>query len=70
MIPDALMLCKESPLMAWIDAGISRTFWALSLLAVTMISSRPPELAATVCASDESGQMPSNCSIHRRFSRD
>jgi hypothetical protein len=55
MIPDALMFCKVSPLMAWIDAGISRTFWALSLLAVTMISSRPPELAATVWAGDESG---------------
>src|ERR1700685_515444 len=55
MIPDALMFCKESPLMAWIDAGISSTFWALSLLAVTTISSRPPEPAATVWASDESG---------------
>src|ERR1700689_3836221 len=55
MIPDALMLCKASPLMAWIDAGISRTFWALSLLAVTTISSRPPEPGATVWARDESG---------------
>src|SRR6266403_821290 len=31
--------CSESPLIAWIDTGISRTFCALSLLAVTTISS-------------------------------
>src|ERR1700688_3556163 len=30
--------CSESPLIAWIDAGTSRTLWALSLLAVTTIS--------------------------------
>src|SRR5882762_1078899 len=31
--------CSASPLIAWIDAGTSRTLWALSLLAVTTISS-------------------------------
>src|SRR5882724_3093351 len=31
--------CSESPLIAWIDTGISRTLCALSLLAVTTISS-------------------------------
>src|SRR6266404_1824333 len=31
--------CSDSPLIAWIDAGTSRTLCALSLLAVTTISS-------------------------------
>src|SRR5580698_4905139 len=35
---------SESPEIAWIDTGASRTFWAESLLAVTMISPKPVSL--------------------------
>src|SRR3984885_4009966 len=69
MIPDALMFCKESPLMAWIDAGISRTFWALSLLAVTTISSRPPEPAATVWAGENGAANVAAMPTHAAKSR-
>src|SRR5882757_212805 len=75
MIPDALSFCKDSPLMAWIDTGMSRTFCELSLLAVTMISSRPPELGVTVWASDPSGAanvaaMPTPAANSRVTTRD
>src|ERR1700723_112569 len=39
--------------MAWVELGVSSTFWVLSLLAVTTISSRPPDVlgaAAWPCA--------------------
>src|ERR1700683_3525638 len=58
MMPDAPACCSASPLIAWMDAGMSSTLCALSLLAVTTISSRAPELAigVVVCAEAESAR--------------
>src|ERR1700677_120504 len=52
MMPDAPAACSASPLIAWIEEGMSRTRCALSLLAVTTISCSPPELSTgvVVCA--------------------
>src|SRR5579862_9785246 len=41
MIAEEPAAWSESPEIAWIDTGASRTFWAESLLAVTMISPKP-----------------------------
>jgi hypothetical protein len=50
MIPETLPACSESPLIAWIDRGMSRTFCELSLFAVTTISSMPDVSAAPLSA--------------------
>src|SRR3984957_10706606 len=39
MIPDTPWLCRASPEIAWIEAGVSSTLVALNLLAVTVTSS-------------------------------
>src|ERR1700733_12433656 len=41
MIAEEPAAWSASPEIAWIDTGASRTLWAESLLAVTMISPRP-----------------------------
>src|ERR1700722_3218300 len=46
VIPATPALGSASPLIAWMDTGMSRTFWALSLLAVTTISFSEEESAA------------------------
>ena len=57
MIPDAPAACSASPLMAWMDTGMSSTFWALSLLAVTTISfSEEASVADDVWACAASGR--------------
>src|SRR5216683_4851748 len=54
--------CSQSPLIAWMEAGTSRTLWALSLLAVTTISSigadSPAVSAATAGAPASRAVMP------------
>src|SRR5271170_4687995 len=56
MNPDTPAACSASPLMAWMDAGTSRTFCELSLLAVTTISTNEESVFAVSAACAISGQ--------------
>src|SRR5438105_1180542 len=58
MIPAEPERCSASPEIAWMDTGVSRTFVAFSLLAVTTISARA-ELSGTGASAAAAGR----CSV-------
>src|SRR5579862_5348842 len=59
MIPADPERCSASPEIAWMDTGVSNTFWALSLFAVTTISSSAA-LSAAGAAPSAAAARPGN----------